>query len=86
MFYHTATEADGDFTALSVAVIFLFGSIDGATECVNVALLPDGLVESGEDFAITLSLNTPEQNVHLGNSFTRVQLEDSEGIPTFSGG
>ncbi len=78
--YSLASEEDGDFIALMKSVAFTPGFFDGNMVCANVTVFPDGLVECEEDFTVTLTLNTIEDNLFLGNNSTDVTLMDSDGM------
>lgn len=72
---------DGDFSSLSVPLIFTPGSADGAEMCVSVTASFDDLVEAEEHFAVTLALVTPAgTGLSLGNTKTVVTITNSDGM------
>ncbi len=71
--------ADGDFDILTMPVVFLPGSPDGDTVCVNVTVLADAMVERVMNFTVELTLDTVGDSLSLGNDATLVVLVDSDG-------
>ncbi len=58
---------------------FTTGSMDGSTQCLNVTITEDTLVEGDETFSVTLTLTPPEQAVTAENTTTTVTITDNEG-------
>jgi hypothetical protein len=78
--FHAATSGSGDFDSLSTPVIFPIGSAEGAEKCVSIAVNPDDLVESEEEFSIILSLSSTGDSLNLGTHASTVTLFDSDGM------
>ena len=76
-----SAKADDDYTMISMDLTFPVNSEDGATQCLNVTVLMDFLVEGNETFTVTLTLMTAELGVTLGDTtLTNVTITDNEGI------
>ena len=56
----------------------MVGDPNGHERCANISLMNDILVESEEDFTVTLALVTSEPNLSLGTNTTTVSIEDSD--------
>ena len=70
-----------DFNAISEVRVFMVGSVEGVSVCVNVSTIDDDVVEYRETFQITLSTNS--SNVTIGDrsggiTFT-VNMYDNDG-------
>ena len=64
----------------STMLTFPAGSSDGdMSQCVDVTITEDTLVEGDEAFAVTLTLQTTGVGVTTGNSTTTVTITDNEG-------
>ena len=68
-----------DFVPLDTVLVFAAGSSGGATECANVTLVADSMVECQEEFTVELTLDTVKGSLSLGNSQTAVTLMDDDG-------
>lgn len=65
-----------DYDSLSSDVIFLSGSNEEDTECVNVTITDDILFEANE--TITLTLTTSDLDVSLENNETTITITDTD--------
>ncbi len=79
----SASDADGDFIALTMPVTFTSGSSDGAMMCVNVTVVADAMVEGEMNFIVGLTLVTVGESISVGNNSTLVILVDSDGNDRF---
>lgn len=74
-----AATTERDFSSLNTSLTFPSGSTDGAQRCALVTALSDNLVESDEEFSLSLTLVTPTaSSISLGNNRTTVHLTDNE--------
>ena len=81
IFIYIATAEDEDFPTWSTYLIFHPGSHDGAEKCGNVTANSDDLVESYENFEITMAPVTPVgTNFRLGRTEMIVTLVDGDGM------
>ena len=63
----------------SMEMIFIAGTMDGATACIDVSIIDDPFVEGPETFGILLELETTDLGVTLGDAMTVVSIVDNEG-------
>ncbi len=75
----SATAGD-DYENTTLVLIFPAGSIDSDTQCLNITINTDTLVEGEETFTVTLTLLTTGLGVFTENDLTTVTIMDDEGI------
>ena len=63
-----------DFVGLSSTEVFLSGSSNGDTRCVNITIIDDNILE--EEKIFTLILNTDDQSVILGEPEAVITIVD----------
>ena len=56
--------------------MFPAGSINGSTQCINITITDDEVVEADETFAVTLTVETTR--VMEGNAMTVVTISDND--------
>ena len=71
----TATVAGSDYVAVSDdSLMFLTSSVNDATQCIDITIGNDGILEAEETFTVTLTISTT--NVALGVATTTVTITD----------
>ena len=65
-----------DYEPVSSSLMFPAGSINGSTQCINITITDDGVLEADETFTVTLTTMTPR--VIVGNGQTTVSIMDNE--------
>ena len=66
-----------DYTSFQSDEIFLPGSADNFTRCVEISIIDDDVLEGDQTF--TLTLTTLDSDVMLGNYVTTISIEDNYG-------
>ena len=66
-----------DFVGTTANLVFPAGSSTGATQCINIIILDDGVRERDERF--TVMLMTFDPGVITGNNETTVVIIDDNG-------
>ena len=62
---------------MSMATLtFTMGSSEGATQCLNVTVVDDDVVERVETFSVTMMED--DDGVRLGNSRSTITITDNE--------
>ena len=79
----TATSGSGDFDLQSRVETFPSSSANGTEKCVSITVNSDNLVESQEEFTVSLDLVTTGTNLHLSIDTSTVTLIDGEGTLFF---
>ena len=80
MMWFSAAISISDYTSLSSVELFVAGSTDTATRCVNITILDDTALEGDQTFI--LALFTSDPNVLLGNDMTLITIEDNDSVLT----
>lgn len=73
----TLATVDFDYTSVSSDVVFMSGSTDGDTRCVDITIEDDEALEINETF--TLALTSSDPNVMFGQDMTTVIIVDNDG-------
>lgn len=77
----SCTATSGDFSALlSAPLTFPLQSVNGEQICANLTVVADNLVESEENFTISLDLITLNEILTVGNAVVVVTITDIDGI------
>ena len=71
---HIAAKRDFDYMEVSIDLVFTTGSSNGATQCINVAIIDSPTIEEDETFTVTLT--TSEPIIELGNHMTTVTIKN----------
>ncbi len=58
---------------------FSVGTMDNDTQCLNINITDDMLVEGDETFTVTLILLTTDLGVIIENDMTVMTIRDDEG-------
>ena len=58
---------------------FSINSTNGDTQCLNVSVTDDTLVEMNETFSMVLTIVTTGLGVTIGDNITTFIIEDNEG-------
>ena len=74
--YSFVAMENSDFTFLSTDLIFLRGSTDSTSKCVNITITDDTALEGNQAFTVTLTTSDPD--VVLRNSMTTITIEDND--------
>lgn len=70
-----------DDTSADLILPMNFTFTENSTECLNMTIIDDTLVEGDEAFTVTLLLVTIDKGVTLGNTSTGlITITDNEGI------
>ena len=69
--------AGSDYEMTTMNLTFPISSMDTDTECLNITIMEDTLVEGEETFTVTL---TTGLGVTTGTDVTTVTIMDNEGI------
>ena len=70
--------AGSDYTMLYLAVLFPTGAQDNHTQCVNVSITNDDLLEISETF--TVQLTSADQDILTPDSMTDIIITSEDGI------
>ena len=70
-----------DYEGNSGEIVFYSGSIMGDTQCVNISINDDPILEDSEFFTFVLSSN--DQNVELCNESAYIYIENDDGTGVF---
>ena len=57
--------------------MFPAGSINGSTQCIDITITDDEVLEADETFTVTIDVTTP--GVMEGNNMTTVTIIDNDG-------
>ncbi len=68
---------DSDYVFESSDLMFISGSADNATRCVDFSILDDVALEGNQTFTVTLA--TADLDVMLGNGMTTIVIRDNDG-------
>ena len=68
-----------DYEAISTTTTFAAGSTDAETQCLNVTITEDALVEGDETFIVTMTLLTTGVGVTTENDMSAITVMDNEG-------
>jgi hypothetical protein len=80
LFYIFFTATSNDFSPLSaVPLTFSPQSVNGEQICANLTVFADDLVESEENFTVTLDLMTLNEVLTVGNAIAMVTVVDIDG-------
>ena len=72
---------DEDYEENSGVIVFYSGSVMGDTQCVNISINDDPILEDSEFFTFVLSSN--DQYVELCNESARIYIENDDGTFLF---
>ena len=75
VFYNHVALSDLDYTAVNLIITFPANSTDGDMQCQSIAILDDNVLESVEEFNITINTT----NAVLVTSDVVVSIIDDEG-------
>ena len=64
--------AGSDYESVSSSLMFPAGSINGSTQCINITITDDEVLEADETFTVTLTVETTR--VMEGNTMTEVVI------------
>ncbi len=64
---------------VSMNFTFPVNSTDDATQCLNVTITDDVLLEGNETLTMMLALVSIEADVIIGNEMTAITITDNEG-------
>ena len=76
-FVFLAALVDIDYVSVFSEESFAAGSMNGSEQCIEIVLLNDFILDGNINFTVTLNSSDPD--VLLGNSVTVVTLVDTEG-------
>lgn len=65
-----------DYINVSSNEVFEYGTSDGATRCVNIAIIDDELLEGNQTFTVTLT--SLDSDVVLRDNMTTITITDNE--------
>ena len=71
--------AGDDYEMMSTNLTFPSGSMDNATQCFDVMITNDTLMEGDETFIVTMTLRTTELGVTSSITTIRIRIIDDEG-------
>ncbi len=75
-FLHPAF-ASSDYAIISSVLIFISGSTDNATRCVDISILEDNALEGNQTFTVVVATSDPD--VMFQTSMTSVTITDNDG-------
>ena len=78
IFFSASAVADMDYTNTSIDVSFAEGSMDGATQCINVFITDDMALEGDETFTVSLTV-TATGDATVENTMTTVTITNDDG-------
>lgn len=70
-------QDSSDYTAVSSDKIFVTGSTNGATRCVNITIIDDNALEGEQTFSVILT--TEDSAIILGIPTAIVTIQDDDG-------
>ena len=68
-----------DYTSVNSDRMFVTGSADGATECVNISIIDDNALEATQTFSVILSTMDPADAVMIAVNITYITIIDNDG-------
>ena len=71
-----AALSDSDYASFSSTKIFPIGSSNGATQCMNIKILDDNVLEANEYFTVTLG--TIDSDLALGIAIGIITITDND--------
>ena len=82
--FRASPSSDGDdYNRISGQFIFSSGSTDGNSECVDVGILNDDVLEATEFFTFALSFNDLAVDTDIPAADVYIEDEDSKYMCTF---
>ena len=76
IFSKGSAVAGSDYESVSSSLMFPAGSINGSTQCINITITDDEVLEADETFTVTLTTTTPR--VMVGTAQTTVTITTDE--------
>ena len=66
-----------DYSSGYFQEMFISGSANNATQCVNISIVDDDALEGNQTFL--LSLTTSDSRVIVGTNLTTITIKDNDG-------